>query len=388
MRKIFLILFLVLFLIGLSYTKKAKPKVSLASTHVKTAIERVSEQKLREYLTNLTDNDDIAGPDQKQTRYSPYNGEKGKPRGNRVEAEYIKSHFDSLGLESSFQDFTVGGAGTRNIIGRIKGRKENEVYILTSHMDSTAAMSGTNNPAPGADDNGSGTVLVMESARVLKSLGVSFEYSLEFIAFSGEEQGLIGSYYYVDHIPQGKVVKGVINVDMVGYGPNSECVNFYYWPNTGSNILTSKILEVNSKYNIELNIRTGSSTNGRSDHAAFGYAGKPAAFGYECGINNNPTYHSVQDTMDKINFSQLTKTAKAVAGALVELANAESLPLPNTPTPGGPTTTNSPGIPPTTPTATPVLPAPTSKLYNCYPDPKCSSGQKNIQLCPLICYPK
>lgn len=275
-------------------------------------INNVSEDKIREYLNHLTSNDN-------GTRWSGYGEERSNPNGNWIQTKYVKESFDSLGLQSNFQDFTTSRAGykTRNVIGKILGQNNNEFYLVTAHIDS---ISPPHNPAPGADDNGSGSSVLMEVARILKNANLSYKISLEFILFSGEEQGLEGSYYYVGNKSSSERIKGVINIDMVGNrGSSGDCVNFGYKNYNGGDLLSSKILETNNRFNIGLITSSISSSNGRSDHKPFWDAGIPAIFGHECDFS--PVYHSVSDKTDKINYTQLTKTAKVIAGALASLAN-------------------------------------------------------------------
>jgi len=276
----------------------------------KTLIDLVSTVKIREYMESLVDDDDISGVDELQTRYTGSSG-------NETEALYIKSHFEAQGLSTSLQPFQVGSHRTNNIIARLEG-ESTETYLLTAHMDSTAQTnSGVVDPSPGADDNASGTVAVMEAARVLSSAKGKLNYSIEFIAFSGEEQGLVGSYYYVRNLA-GKKIKGVINVDMIGNRGGNDCVDFGYKAYNGGDVLANKVIEVINKYSIPVSSKSKISSVGRSDHKPFWDAGIPAVFGFECSFS--PVYHSVNDKTSSISFSQITGSTKGIVGALYDLA--------------------------------------------------------------------
>ena len=292
------------------------PTPTTKSSSLQNLINSVSEDKLKEYLTNLVDDDEIAGQDEQQTRYSRY-------QGHITESEYAKNLFQSFSLETQSQDFSFSKSGTtfntRNVIARLPGNNANQVYLITAHLDSTAANSGTNDPAPGADDNGSGSVSVLEAARVLKNSGIQFNSTIEFILFSGEEQGLYGSSYYVNHRDTNKTIKGVANLDMIANrGSSGDCVTFGYRAYNGGNVISDKIVAMNNQYQINLTASSVQSSITASDHAPFWQAGIPAIFGFECDFSS--VYHTTSDKTDRINFDQLTKTVKTVTAAIASLA--------------------------------------------------------------------
>lgn len=105
---------------------------------------------------------------------------------------------------------------------------------------------------------------------------------------------------------------------MVGNNSGSECVNFLYKNYNGGDVLSNKIVAMVSKYNLGLNGVSAASSNGQSDHKPFWDVGIPAIFGHECTFSS--VYHSVNDKTSYINFSQITKTTKAVVAAIAELA--------------------------------------------------------------------
>ncbi|MBM3283648.1 M28 family peptidase [Candidatus Gottesmanbacteria bacterium] len=297
---------------NITVTPTLQPSSTPSQMDIGALINNVSEDKIKNYLSNLVDNDNIPGADEKQTRYSPTSG-------NRTEADYIKRHFETYGIESEFQNFSIEGQNTQNIIGRIKGQSPGDIYILTAHMDSTASDANPNTIAPGADDNGSGTVVLMEVARILKNISPQLIKSLEFVAFSGEEQGLYGSYYYVRDKLGNKTVKGVVNLDMVGNRGSSDCEQFGFKEANREQFLADKIVDINKQYNIEITPIVGRTNIDASDHARFWEKNKPAIFGFECSFS--PVYHTTNDKIKYINFNQLTKITKAIIGTLASLAS-------------------------------------------------------------------
>ena len=129
----------------------------------------------------------------------------------------IASHFTSYGLTVTLEPVYYSGSYYDNVVGTKLGTVyPDQEYIIGAHYDSV------NNP--GADDNASGIALVLECARILTQY--DSEYTIRFIAFTREEQGLYGSTAYVNaHI--GDDVLGMISADMVAYDTNTDHALLY-----------------------------------------------------------------------------------------------------------------------------------------------------------------
>ncbi len=291
-----------------------------AQNTVECLVNAVSEQSIRSFVENLVDNDATPARDESQSRYS-------RGQGNITEGVYIRGVLTGNGLATSMQAFDepcpTGNVASGNSIGILQGSSiPQETYLVTSHMDSISP-----NPlvAPGADDNGSGTALVLEAARVFRVCNFTPKRSIEFITFSGEEQGLLGSTYYVRDYVQNKratkTIKGVLNVDMIGTASQGNHIFFTYNPIRPGQLLAQKVIDMKNKYHIPLEITLKTNSENRSDHAAFHAQNIPAAFGYEYTFSN--VYHSVNDKPSNPNYSytQIALTTKAVVAALAELAN-------------------------------------------------------------------
>jgi leucyl aminopeptidase len=211
------------------------------------------------------------------------------------------------------------------------GPNADEIVLMTAHMDSTSPQRNTN--APGAEDNASGVAALMEAARLFRFY--KFDRTIKIIFFTGEEQGLWGSEAYVaDHPAEMANIVGVVNLDMFGYDNNHDgCTELHVGTLSSSNIVGTCFTDVNSNYNLGLTFDY-LTQNGEeySDHASFWDAGVGAIEVLEnyssltsvngCGsiADQNPHYHKVTDTIDKMFIPTTLSTAKAGIGTVASLA--------------------------------------------------------------------
>jgi hypothetical protein len=183
----------------------------------------------------------------------------------------------------------------RNVIGYVPSKKKsNDFIIFTAHYDHLGQM-GENVYFPGANDNASGTALLLEMARKIKNKPL--KVNAVFIAFAGEEAGLIGSNYFVNH-PSLKLdhVRFLINTDIMGSGEDGiTAVNA-----TLHEEAFQLLKKINQKKSYLKEIKSrGPAAN--SDHYWFSQAGVPGFFLYTMGPNKN--YHDVFDTYENLSFS-------------------------------------------------------------------------------------
>ncbi len=130
-------------------------------------------------------------------------------------ANWIADKFNGYGLDSVYFQYHTSGHAP-NIIGVKRGvLYPDSIYtVICGHFDASSDMAPE--IAPGADDNASGTTAAIEAARVMQNY--DFEYSIRYMAFSGEEFGLYGSEYYAQQAyTQGDSIRGVFNADMIAY---------------------------------------------------------------------------------------------------------------------------------------------------------------------------
>lgn len=247
-------------------------------------------------------------------------------------AEYIYTQFQSMGLWVRYHPWNNGGYSSNNVEATINGTDESsdDIYIVCGHYDTVSS-------SPGADDDGSGTVAVIIAAYVMSQY--QFNHTIKFVAFSGEEQGLLGSEIYAQQAAsQGWDIIGVLNCDMISYAiTTAHGNNLIVYENTASEWLYTYTVAVNTQYSayIQLTLHHGGSTWG-SDHNSFWDAGYHALFYFEYEMT--PYYHTSQDTIDHINATYAVKNVRLVLATLAELAEAGLLSNPPAkPTLTGPT---------------------------------------------------
>ncbi|MCX6354582.1 MAG: M28 family peptidase [Candidatus Aureabacteria bacterium] len=265
--------------------------------------------------------------------------------------QYCHEHLEGLGLTASYNTYVYDSCNLRNVVAEQTGTvAPDNIYIICGHLDDMPSGA----VAPGADDNASGAAVVLLAASVLKNY--QFENTIRYVIFTGEEQGLEGSYYYVqDLVGADENIRGALNFDMIAYDGNADNhIDVHCGTNASSGALGDLLISTISDYSISLSpekITSGSAT--ASDHSRFWDAGYPAILGiedYHGGGDFNPYYHTVNDTRANCVLPYATRYIKAAVGALAQLGVL----VPATSTP-----TETPTMSPTsTPTPTASAPAP------------------------------
>lgn len=219
-----------------------------------------------------------------------------------------------------------------NVLGYLEGDSlKDELLIITAHYDHLGKQGDL--IYNGADDDGSGTVGILEIAQAFvaaKKNGHGPKRSILFMAVSGEEKGLLGSAYYADN-PVYELNKTVanLNVDMIGrhdeYHDNS---NYVYV--IGADRLSTDLHNINERANktytkLELDYTYNEEEDPnqfyyRSDHYNFARNGIPAIF-YFSGTHED--YHEPTDTVDKIEFEKMTTILQLIYYTAWELVNRE-----------------------------------------------------------------
>jgi Zn-dependent M28 family amino/carboxypeptidase len=238
---------------------------------------------------------------------------------------WITSRYQTLGYtDVVLQPFSYFAGTSNNIIVTKTGTLyPNTFLIIDAHYDT---ING-----PGTNDNGTGTVLLLELARLLKD--VETEYSIKFIHFSGEEDGLVGSNYYVNNtvVPQNLDIKLVFNIDEVG-GVNGMTNNTVVCErdlsNPQSNNAASNNATISLATLIELysNLNTEISNAFASDYVPFENNGEIITGLYESNVS--PVNHTANDNLANMDVTYAYEVIKGSLGAALEFAVAfESLSL-------------------------------------------------------------
>jgi len=266
-------------------------------------------------------------------------------KGNKQAAEFLRQEFNKLGLDTIVHRFKIkrmnpgpynetGDDFTENVYAYIKGNDlelKDEIVVVGAHMDHigygpSMSRSLEMKVHPGADDNASGTVALIEVAKCFSKLKNKVKRTIVFMAFSAEEMGLLGSKFYCDNplFPEDSpdISKHVfmLNMDMVGYlGKGKHNVSFS--DGDSSLDVESIIQDLSNQYSFAKKI-TGRRTGG-SDHACFYNKKVPIAF-LHTGLH--PHYHKPSDTADKINYDGLLEICKYAFELSWNISNQEKKP--------------------------------------------------------------
>ena len=250
----------------------------------------------------------------------------------------IKGKFASM-LELKSREITFYASqateeiSSENVVGMVEGTdKKDEYIILTAHYDHIGVHNGEINN--GADDDGSGTVAIMEIAQafaIAASEGYRPKRSLVFMTVSGEEKGLLGSSYYVKHpaVPLHQTITN-LNVDMIGRTDPKHTSEQDYVYLIGSDRLSTELHEVSEEVNssccgLELDYTYNAPDDPnrfyyRSDHYNFAKENVPVIFYFN---GTHADYHRPSDTIEKIDFELLKKRTDLIFFTAWELANRD-----------------------------------------------------------------
>lgn len=226
---------------------------------------------------------------------------------------YLYNEFQSLGLTVRYQNWTNGGYQDRNIEATLPGVNEtsDELYLIFGHFDTVSNC-------PGADDDASGVATVLTAAYLLSQY--SFEHTIRFIAFSGEEQWMLGSHEYVEEAVQnGDNIVAVLNVDMIGYALTpSQASMIKIYDNGNPRWVTNFTVNISQMYYEYIHLTAIPSGFAHSDQTYFWENGFEGIFYHEYKFNDY--YHTSQDTIAHMNISYAVNCSRLSIATLATLA--------------------------------------------------------------------
>jgi hypothetical protein len=269
------------------------------------------------------------------------------PQGLTTIKDSIEANFIRHQLQTTRTAFNFGNVASENLNGRKPGKwQEKKTIIIDAHFDAVAN-------SPGADDNGTGLAAVLIASKILSQY--NFEKTLQFIGFDKEENGLIGSLYYVNNsIPNYQQTEAVLNMEMIGYYSNAN--NSQTIPTGFSQLFPLAVDSITSGGNKGVWLFTVGNTNSaslsftfdtiarnyvqdvktlvlnvpgngqvaqdlrRSDHAPFWDAGYKALMLTDGADFRNLNYHTPGDSLGTLNFPFMVRNIKAITAAAATLA--------------------------------------------------------------------
>ena len=332
MKKVICILF-ISSLFASCTSQKAVVKKTPLDEH--KYINTITAENLKKHLT-------IVASDEMEGRETGSPGQ--KKAGNYLIEEYKKAGIPfPKGATSYYQHVPAAYLNAKknenlgdseNIWAFIEGsEKPEEIIVVSAHYDHVGVKKGE--VYNGADDDGSGTVAIMEIAKAFqkaKNEGHGPKRSILILHVTGEEHGLHGSRYYSENplFPLGLTIADV-NIDMIGRRDVAHADDNNYIYLIGSDYLSTDLYnvceEVNKKFiniNIDYKFNDRADKNRfyyRSDHYNFAKNGIPSVFLFN-GVHAD--YHKATDEVDKIEFDALAKRAQFAFVIAWEIANREN----------------------------------------------------------------
>jgi Zn-dependent M28 family amino/carboxypeptidase len=216
-----------------------------------------------------------------------------------------------------------------NVVGVVPGSDPafaKEFVIVGAHLDHIG-VDTRGRLGLGADDNASGIAVVIEVAEAIALARP--KRSVVFCAFSGEEDGLVGSYVFARDMQLDKnEVVAMLNADMVGRGPTDTLATLGVKQNPALEKLLKRAQKLSNTGIKKLSFDKAQHLWERSDHYSFHELGIPTLFFFEDprGESKNPDYHTWRDTVELVDHDKVARTARLVFNAAWLLANDEERP--------------------------------------------------------------
>lgn len=238
-------------------------------------------------------------------------------------AEWLISELKSLTIgRKDVSVYTVPTDGYRqpSVILKI-GESDSQGVVVSAHFDTVSGWTGWGRKhMPGADDDGSGTVTVLEAARVVLASGLHFKKPVYFMWYAAEEEGLVGSSSVTGQFRKQKVpIEIALHFDMTGYEYKND-PSLWLLSDYTSSQATSFLAALTETY-VHQKVSYTKCGYACSDHASWTAAGVSAGAATEASfIHMNPSLHTPEDTMEKLSLRHMTDYLKLALAFVVESA--------------------------------------------------------------------
>jgi aminopeptidase S len=229
---------------------------------------------------------------------------------------YLKQQLDGLGWQTTVQNFQAGGRAAANVVAEWPYGDANHVVMAGAHSDSVQA-------GPGINDDGSGVAALLENAAAIARANLRPQQRIRFGFWGAEEEGDLGSSYYVGHLPAGAAgkISSYLNFDMIGNrSEGGRPVGWGFYREGQQNGLNKPFAAYFDQHKVAYN--SSLDTQGRSDHAAFKRAGI-AVTGISSVRSLNELgrcYHRACDDLTDVDQNSLALGTNAIAAAVWQLA--------------------------------------------------------------------
>jgi hypothetical protein len=290
------------------------PDVVTPDPFVQQLIDQVTESEISDLTAGLsgvvpvTIND---APYTILTRYT-YSGEP-----IQKATQYVGEYLSDLGLAVEYHTWQVGTPP--NVIGKIPGLvNPRNIYIIGGHLDDMP----TGLIAPGADDNASGSVATMLAAKLFSQY--YWGCTLRFAFWTGEEQGLLGSYEYAERSRlQKETILGYLNLDMIAWNSdNRPGIDLYAWDEMPATLdLAYLFSDTIAAYALKLDADIFDTGMGASDHASFWDFNYVSILAIEDDNDFNDYYHTTNDQLQYLNIPYYTEFVKASLATFAHMSN-------------------------------------------------------------------
>jgi Zn-dependent M28 family amino/carboxypeptidase len=231
---------------------------------------------------------------------------------------YSDTRIDSFLINKTYQNINYQ-QWQYNVIATLKGSSfPDSICIVGGHYDNNLRTGNPFSIIPGANDNATGVAAVIEIARVMKKNKYSPQNTIEFIAFGSEELGLYGSIAYaIDARQNLKIIKMMLNNDMIGFQPGTNTVDWMVniMDYDNSHKLRTEAEQMCTRFTF-LKYKNDNTSNKQSDSYPFFANGYEALFFFSNYVD--PNYHTLEDLAASCNFTYCREIVKVCCALLVE----------------------------------------------------------------------